>query len=66
MYCLLKLSAWTLLLRTKYLQSKMISNDQDLIQSDPTSCPQNLHGWELGVTTKLDHNLQHITVIINS
>ena len=23
------------------MQSKMISNDQELIQSDPTSCPQN-------------------------
>ena len=23
------------------IQSKMISNDQELIQSDPTSCPQN-------------------------
>ena len=26
------------------LQSKMISNDQELIQSDPTSCPQNQKG----------------------
>ena len=26
------------------LLSKMISNDQELIQSDPTSCPQNLKG----------------------
>ena len=25
----------------KELQSKKISNDQELIQSDPTSCPQN-------------------------
>ena len=25
-------------------QSKMISNDQELIQSDPTSCPQNQKG----------------------
>ena len=25
-------------------QSKKISNDQELIQSDPTSCPQNLKG----------------------
>ena len=24
--------------------SKKISNDQELIQSDPTSCPQNLKG----------------------
>ena len=23
------------------LKSKKISNDQDLMQSDPTSCPQN-------------------------
>ena len=26
------------------LKSKKISNDQDLIQSDPTSCPQNQKG----------------------
>ena len=26
------------------LQSKNISNDQELIQSDPTSCPQNQKG----------------------
>ena len=26
------------------LQSKMISNDQELIQSDPTSCPENQKG----------------------
>ena len=25
-------------------QSKKISNDQELIQSDPTSCPQNQRG----------------------
>ena len=25
-------------------QSKKISNDQELIQSDPTSCPQNRKG----------------------
>ena len=25
-------------------QSKKISNDQELIQSDPTSCPQNQKG----------------------
>ena len=25
----------------KLLKSKKISNDQELIQSDPTSCPQN-------------------------
>ena len=29
---------------SKNLQSKMISNDQELIQSDPTSCPQNQKG----------------------
>ena len=27
-----------------YFQSKKISNDQELIQSDPTSCPQNQKG----------------------
>ena len=26
------------------MKSKMISNDQELIQSDPTSCPQNQKG----------------------
>ena len=26
------------------LESKKISNDQELIQSDPTSCPQNQKG----------------------
>ena len=26
------------------LKSKNISNDQELIQSDPTSCPQNQKG----------------------
>ena len=25
-------------------ESKVISNDQELIQSDPTSCPQNQKG----------------------
>ena len=28
----------------KFEQSKKISNDQELIQSDPTSCPQNQKG----------------------
>ena len=27
-----------------YIQSKKISNDQELIQSDPISCPQNQKG----------------------
>ena len=27
-----------------YFLSKNISNDQELIQSDPTSCPQNQKG----------------------
>ena len=26
------------------MESKMISNDQELIQLDPTSCPQNQKG----------------------
>ena len=26
------------------MESKKISNDQELIQSDPTSCPQNQKG----------------------
>ena len=30
--------------RKKELQSKKISNDQELIQSDPTSRPQNQKG----------------------
>ena len=29
---------------TNKLETKMISNDQELIQSDPTSCPQNQKG----------------------
>ena len=29
---------------TLLLKSKKISNDQELIQSDPTSCPQNQKG----------------------
>ena len=28
----------------KYSESKKISNDQELIQSDPISCPQNQKG----------------------
>ena len=28
----------------EYYQSKKISNDQELIQSDPISCPQNQKG----------------------
>ena len=32
------------LLAPKYGQSKKISNDQELIHSDPTSCPQNQKG----------------------
>ena len=28
----------------KIIQSKKISNDQELIQSDPISCPQNQKG----------------------
>ena len=28
----------------KGLKSKKINNDQELIQSDPTSCPQNQKG----------------------
>ena len=38
----------TLALLTRYMQvnyqSKKISNDQELIQSDPTSCPKNQKG----------------------
>ena len=30
--------------KNRYLQSKKISNDQELIQSDPISCPQNQKG----------------------
>ena len=29
---------------TNCMKSKKISNDQELIQSDPTSCPQNQKG----------------------
>ena len=39
------LSAYLLInkikMQTTEIQSKKISNDQELIQSDPTSCPQN-------------------------
>ena len=31
-------------LRDRVKESKKISNDQELIQSDPTSCPQNPKG----------------------
>ena len=31
-------------LEQDFIQSKKISNDQELIQSDPTSCPQNQKG----------------------
>ena len=31
-------------LREDDMESKKISNDQELIQSDPTSCPQNQKG----------------------
>ena len=34
----------TLFERSSLRQSKKISNDQELIQSDPTSCPQNQKG----------------------
>ena len=30
--------------KKKNFESKMTSNDQELIQSDPTSCPQNQKG----------------------
>ena len=30
-----------------FLQGKKISNDQELIQSDPTSCPKNQKGNNL-------------------
>ena len=29
------------MIRNRYNRSKKINNDQELIQSDPTSCPQN-------------------------
>ena len=34
--------------RNKSQYIKKISNNQDLIQSDPTSCPQNQKGLGLG------------------
>ena len=30
--------------KSMHIKSKKISNDQELIQSDPTSCPQNQTG----------------------
>ena len=38
------------------IESKRISNDQELIQSDPTSCPQNQNGKQLN--TETDSSLQ--------
>ena len=32
------------MIRNRYNRSKKISNNQELIQSDPTSCPQNQKG----------------------
>ena len=34
----------TIYIMSLIMQSKKISNDQELIQSDPTSCPQNQKG----------------------
>ena len=36
-------------------KSKKISNDQELIQSDPTSCPQNQKGNNL---IRLSYNIR--------
>ena len=36
--------AWVLSYPLSVQRSNMISNDQELIQSDPTSCPQNQKG----------------------
>ena len=44
---LLKLIAWkdsSIGTNIANVQGKMISNDQELMQSDPTSCPQNQRG----------------------
>ena len=38
---LCKLHLAILILSINSVQSKKISNDQELIQSDPTPCPQN-------------------------
>ena len=45
----LRYSCWKVRINAGYngrtpLKSKTISNDQELIQSDPTSCPQNQKG----------------------
>ena len=39
--------SWKVPTNVKEIQSKKISNDQELIQSDPTSCPQNQKGNNL-------------------
>ena len=41
---LLSLQSFATRFKNIYLKSKKISNDQELIQSDPTSCPQNHKG----------------------
>ena len=50
-YCVLSLiNTWSrtanceTLINEGYVGSKKISNDQELIQSDPISCPQNQKG----------------------
>ena len=44
--CMYKCLIWIILevCVLLYVKSKKISNDQELIQSDPTSCPQNQKG----------------------
>ena len=39
------------------LKSKKISNDQELIQSDPTSCPQNWQQFTKGTRDKPNEQL---------
>ena len=44
------------------LQSKKISNDQEPVQSDPTSCPQNLQNlllWGWGGGGRVGGRLQN-------
>ena len=41
---LLSLQSFATRFKNIYIKSKMISNDQELIQSDPTFCPQNHKG----------------------
>ena len=58
---LLSLQSFAARFKNVYLKSKEIRNDQGLIQSDPTSCPQNHKGTTKYINSKSD--FIHIFVI---